>query len=140
MSGPAAQPNPSPQPAASVPDLAAAALTLLARDGLARDGERRTTDAAAGWHVACRWAEEPDFDIDFDITCVGPDLPRAIEPAIASGALIASQRMWAGTYRLVVRATRLIVLDLHWKQGEPTRIMGFSRGAWERALIALARA
>jgi hypothetical protein len=134
VSEPTAQPNPSPQPAASVPDLAAAALTLLARDG-----ERKTTDAAAAWHVACRGAEGPDFAIDFDITCVGPDLPRAIEPAVASGALIASQRMWAGTYRLVIRATRLIVLDLHWKQGEPTRIMGFSRGAWERALIALAR-
>lgn len=125
MTEPASQPRPSP----SVPEIAVAALSILGRKG-----ERRVQGAGAEWGASCHLG-----GLDFAITCSGPDLPQAIEPTIASGALIASQRLWAGTYRLVVRVRRLIVLDLHWKPGEPTRIMGFSRGDWESALLDLAR-
>jgi hypothetical protein len=38
-----------------------------------------------------------------------------------------------------VRASRLIVLDLYWKPGAPTRIMGFSRGDWEDRLLGARR-
>jgi hypothetical protein len=107
--------------------LAAAALALLARDG-------RREDSATGpvWRAAIAGGSGTAFDL----TCSGPDLPREIEPEIASGALIARQRPWAGTYRLVVRVAGSIVLDLYWKRGERTRIMGFARGDWEFDLAA----
>ena len=102
--------------------LAAAALALLARDG-------RREEAATGF--IWRTTSIGGSGLAFDIVCSGPDLPKEMEPEIASGALIAKQRPWAGTYRLVVRVAGSIVLDLYWKQGEPSRIMGFARGDWE---------
>jgi hypothetical protein len=106
--------------------LAAAALEILARDG-----SKNGAGSVPTWHVTF----STKSGLVFEIACAGPDLPRGIEPTIATGALIAKERGWTGTYRLVVRASRLIVLDLHWKIGEPTRIMGFSRGDWEFDLI-----
>lgn len=115
----------STRPSQPPQKLAAAALALLGRDGRCEAGTR--------WTVA----RVPKSGVAFDITCTGPNLPAAIEPAIAPGALIARQRPWVGTYRLVVRAEHMIVLDLYWNVGEPTRIMGFSRGDWEADLVAL---
>jgi hypothetical protein len=113
---------------ASLPpqQLAAAALALLAGDG-------RREAAATGF--VWRLAVESKSGLAVDIACTGPDLPAAVEPAIASGALIAKERPWVGTYRLVVRVAGSIVLDLYWKRGEPTRIMGFARGDWEFDLV-----
>ena len=119
-----------PAPARRVPtvhDLAAAALAILVRDG---------RPAPAG--VGAAWVG-PD-GLAFEISCAGPDLPDAIEPAIATAEQILRERPWTGTYRLVVRASRLIVFDLYWTPGEPTRIMGLSRGDWERSLLAFAPA
>jgi hypothetical protein len=115
----------SAQPALPPQKLAAAALAILGRDGQYEAWER--------WRVALVLKS----GVAFDITCTGPDLPAAIEPVIASGALIARQRPWVGTYRLVVRVEHMIVLDLYWNVGEPTRIMGFSRGDWEADLVAM---
>lgn len=115
----------STQPSLPPQKLAAAALTILGHDGRCEAGPRWTAARVLKSGVA------------FEITCSGPDLPAAIEPAIASGALIARQRPWVGTYRLVVRVEHMIVLDLYWNVGEPTRIMGFSRGDWEADLLAM---
>jgi hypothetical protein len=115
----------STQPSLPPQKLAAAALAILGRDGRCEAGTR--------WTVA----RESKSGVAFDITCTGPDLPATVEPAIASGALIARQRPWVGTYRLVVRVEHMIALDLYWNVGEPTRIMGFSRGDWEIDLIAM---
>jgi hypothetical protein len=107
---------------ATLHELAAAALAILARDGRREDGT---------WRAA-----ETRDDLPIEITCRGPDLPAALEPTIATAEQVFRNRPWAGTYRLVVRASRLIVLDLYWTPGEPTRVMGFSRGDWEDRLLA----
>jgi hypothetical protein len=103
-------------------ELAAAALAALAREGTSDDGTWRAVDLRD--------------DLPIEITCRGPDLPGAIEPTIATAEQVFRNRPWTGTYRLVVRASRLIVLDLYWTPGESTRVMGFSRGDWEQGLLA----
>jgi hypothetical protein len=111
----------------TVHELAAAALAILARNGAPAPG-----GVGATWLV-------PD-GLPFEISCIGPDLPDAIEPAIATAERILNEWPWTGIYRLIVRASRLIVLDLYWNPGAPTRIMGFSRGDWEHSLLATAPA
>lgn len=110
--------------APSLQTLAQAALAILARDG------ERGGDA---WRVV---REEPG-GVPLEISCAGPDLPRGVPEEIATPGLIAENRPWAGAYRLIVTA-RLIVFDVYWSPGEPLRVMGFSRGDWERDLLALA--
>ena len=104
--------------------LAEAALGVLARDG-ERDGE--------GW----RHRSETGDGQAFDIRCEGPDLPAAIPAETVVSSEIPRDPGWRGTHRLVV-APPLIALDLCWNPGEPLRIMTFSRGDWEDALLALA--
>ena len=73
----------------------------------------------------------------WEIRCTGPDLPRTVPSRTVAPADIAKDPGWRGLYRLVVAAS-LIVLDLCWRPDEPLRIMTFSRGDWEDALIAMA--
>jgi len=73
--------------------------------------------------------------IEVAISLFGPDVPRTVPGVIATPDSIARERPWLGTYRLVIRAP-LIVFDLYWTKDEPLRIMGFSRGDWERTLLA----
>ena len=87
----------STQPSLPSQKPAAAALAILGRDGECEAGTRWTS------------ARVLKSGLAFDITCTGPDLPAAIEPAIASGALIALQHPWVGSYRLVVRVEQMIV-------------------------------
>jgi hypothetical protein len=104
--------------------LAEAALRILARDGRPTDGEWCTSVAYRG-------------GVPIRIRCIGPDLPTRVPAEIASHELIARERRWTGAYRLVITAP-LIVFDLNWNANEPLRIMSFSRGDWERGLLALA--
>ena len=104
--------------------LAGAALAILARDG-ERDG--------AGW----RYAGETADGQAFAISCDGPDLPAAVPDETVLPSEIPGDPLWRGTHRLVV-APPLVALDLCWTPGEPLRIMTFSRGDWEDALLALA--
>ena len=104
--------------------LAEAALAVLARDG-EPDG--------AGW----RYRTETGAGQAFDIGCDGPDLPAAIPAETVLPSVIPRDPKWRGTYRLVV-APPLVALDLCWTPGEPLRIMTFSRGDWEDALLAMA--
>ena len=115
----------SPSPA--LHDLAATALAILARDGT-----REAGPGGATWRAALVGRG----GVPLDVSCAGPDLPDAIAPEIATAERIVKERPWVGTYRLVVRASRLIVFDLAWTPGQPTRVMGFSRGDWERDLLA----
>jgi len=103
--------------------LAEAALRVLARDG-DRDG--------AGWHYRTETGEGQAFDI----RCDGPDLPAAIPAETILPSDIPKDPNWRGAHRLVV-APPLIALDLCWTANEPLRIMTFSRGDWEDALLAL---
>ena len=104
--------------------LARAALAVLARDG-ARDG--------TGWRFAAGTADGQAFEI----SCDGPDLPATVPDRTVLPTEIPRQPGWRGSHRLVV-APPLIALDLCWTPGEPLRIMTFSRGDWEDALLALA--
>jgi hypothetical protein len=109
--------------------LAAAALKIVARDGVPAEVAANTDEA--GWQALT------DDGTRLDVSLAGPDIPEGIVEDIASHALIGEQRSWKGVYRLVVRAP-LIVFDLCWTPGEPIRIMTFSRGDWEKDLFALA--
>ncbi len=72
---------------------------------------------------------------DVQITYSGPAMPHTIPASIASHDLVLAQDPgWAGAYRLTVRSP-LVVFDLNWNADEPVRIMGFSRGDWERTLV-----
>jgi hypothetical protein len=104
--------------------LAEAALRVLACEGHETEGEWRASVPLAGMQL--------------DIRLAGPDLPSRLPALIAPADLIARQRPWIGAYRLTVTAP-LIVLDLYWNSDEPLRIMTFSRGDWEAALVTLAR-
>lgn len=118
---------------ATLHDLAALALRVLARDGAPVPDGARTGEP--GWHAKCAGDSGPALDISL----AGPDIPGAISDPIAPPDLIARERPWKGKYRLAVNAP-LVVLDLYWTPGEPLRIMSFSRGDWERDLAAAARA
>lgn len=107
--------------------LAGAALALLASDGV----EGRDDDGATVWRTTFTGAQGEAIEV----ACTGTDIPTAIPDDIAPHQQIARERPWAGTYRLVVSAP-LIVLDLYWSPREPMRIMGLSRGDWERDLLA----
>lgn len=115
--------------APSLQDLAAAALAVLARDGARTEGED-----GPRWQVV----HQPPGGMKLDLSIAGPDLPSTVPGDIATPEQVMRERPWAGTCRLVVRCAGLIVLDLYWMPGAPTRIMGFSRGDWERDLLALA--
>ncbi|MDE0436611.1 MAG: hypothetical protein OXH92_21655 [Bryobacterales bacterium] len=105
--------------------LAGAALAVLAREG-EPDG--------TGW----RYRTETGDGRAFDIGCDGPDLPAAVPAETIVPSAIPQDPKWRGAYRLTV-APPLIALDLCWTPGEPLRIMTFSRGDWEDALLAMAR-
>ena len=104
--------------------LAEAALAVLARHG-----ER----AAAGW----RFETETRDGQAFEIACAGPDLPASIPAETVLPTEIPKDPGWRGSHRLTV-APPLVAFDICWTPGAPLRIMTFSRGDWEDALLALA--
>lgn len=80
----------------------------------------------------------PDGAPALDIRYSGPELPDAVPESVASYQMVSEQPPgWQGAHRLVVRAP-LVVFDLCWNADEPLRIMGFSRGDWERDLMETA--
>ncbi|MDZ4780250.1 MAG: hypothetical protein SGJ19_08360 [Planctomycetia bacterium] len=105
-------------------ELAEAALSLLAARG------QRETGGGTSIHVKTTLGVP-----HLDIRCTGPDLPKAVSAQTAHPSSIPKQRPWVGTYRLAVKAP-LLVFDIYWNPGEPLRIMQFSRGDWERELLA----
>ncbi|MCW5771718.1 MAG: hypothetical protein KIT16_08805 [Rhodospirillaceae bacterium] len=117
-------------PTATAPVLKALAETALAV--LARSGARTADNAAA------HYAATTDGGVRFDITCAGPALPATVPAETVHPSMIPKQRLWRGTYRLQVKAP-ILAFDLCWNEGEPLRIMQFSRGDWERELAAMAR-
>ena len=115
-------------PVETAPDLAAlaeAALALLARDG--------GGSPEGGWAAE---ATGPD-GVVLTLASTGPDLPSKVPDFTAHPSVIPFERPWVGDYRLTLRAP-LIVLDLYWRADDSMRIMTFSRGDWEGALLALA--
>ncbi len=97
----------------------------IAHDALARlragDGRSATLTGPEG--------------IGLDISYRGPAAPETVPEDIASYALVAEQEPgWAGAHRLTIHAP-LAVFDLMWNADEPLRILGYSRGDWERALV-----
>ena len=104
--------------------LAEAALAVLAQDG-EREGP--------GWRFATRTADGQAFEIG----CLGPDLPGSIPAETILPTEIPKDPGWRGSHRLTV-APPLVAFDICWTPGAPLRIMTFSRGDWEDALLALA--
>ena len=113
-------------------DLANAALALIGRDGALADGGPNPGDKT--WNLTTILPG----DVVFDVSCSGPDLPSAVPDEVAQPTDIPKQRPWAGTYRLVVAAP-IVAFDIYWRTDAPLRIMTFSRGDWEKGLLALAR-
>ena len=112
----------------SLGQLAGAALFVLAHKGA-----RRVDVDRGHWQVRL----DGPGGVALDISCSGPELPDDVPADVAAPDLVAAQRPWVGAYRLVVTAP-LVVLDLSWNPDEPLRVMTFSRGDWERDLMALA--
>lgn len=108
----------------SLQDIAESALAMLADSRPSECGDE-------GWHVGLG----RDDAAPIAITLTGPDLPATVPDRVAPPELVAKERPWIGTHRLVVRAP-LKVLDLWWIPGSPLRIMSWSRGDWEYELIA----
>ena len=109
-------------------ELAGAALAALARKGTkTEDGSK-----AATWSLVTTL---PD-GMTCEIRCVGPDLPASIPDTTAFPADIPKDPKWRETYRLVV-SPPVVALDLAWRTEDPMRILTFSRGDWEAALIAM---
>ena len=111
--------------------LAEAALAILARAGEQPNGGENPGDKT--WRFATGITDGRNFEI----SCTGPDLPATVPADIAFPADIPKQPKWVGTYRLVVAAP-LVAFDICWQVDVPLRIMTFSRGDWEEALITLA--
>lgn len=110
---------------------AAAALGILARDGVVADGGEMPGDRS--W----RYETTAPSGARFDIRCTGPDLPDRIPDETAHPSVIPYERPWLMVHRLTVKAP-LVVVDLAWRPDEPLRIMNFSRGNWEDELVAMA--
>jgi hypothetical protein len=122
--------------------LAEAALTRLADEGAASPGGENAGDTS--WTIRTggdetgnggRDGRDGGAAVPLDISCSGPDLPTGIPAEVAHPSVIPYERPWVATYRLKVHAP-LIVLDLAWQEDAPLRIMTFSRGDWEEALLA----
>jgi hypothetical protein len=117
--------------------LAEAALTRLADEGAASPGGENAGDTS--WTIRTDAAGDANNGgnegFPLDISCSGPDLPTGIPTEVAHPSVIPYERPWVATYRLKVHAP-LIVLDLAWQEDVPLRIMTFSRGDWEEALLA----
>jgi len=109
--------------------LAEAALALLADEGAASPGGENEGDTSWTLTLAAK-----NGGAALDLRCSGSDLPSGIPAELAHPSVIPYERPWVATYRLVVRAP-LIVLDLAWQAHVPLRIMTFSRGEWEEALL-----
>jgi len=112
-----------PQRPDDLHELARRALALLRAGGVAAtDGTITTTLANGGGQT-------------LEISHNGPELPDAVPGPVADYQMVAAQPTgWRGAHRLSVRAP-LVVFDLSWNDGEPLRIMGFSRGDWEEKLM-----
>jgi len=118
--------------------LAEAALGLLADEGAASPGGENAGDTS--WTIRTGEGKTDNGGNEgspLDISCTGPDLPTGIPAEVAHPSVIPYERPWVATYRLKVHAP-LIALDLAWRDGDPLRIMTFSRGDWEADLAALA--
>lgn len=119
------EPAPDAAGACSLQNLAERALALLARRGTREAGDRWQTTVQCPGGQALR------------ITCRGPDMPSGVPARIAAPDCVMKERPWVGTYRLTVSAP-LVVFDICWIEGEPLRIMNFSRGDWEDDLASVA--
>ena len=108
--------------------LAAAALTVLARDGA-----KTANGDGPAWHVRL---ETPD-GLPFDIRFTGPDLPAAIAPSMILPSDIPKDPKWRETYHLSV-APPNVAFEMTWGPGDPLRILNFSRGDWEAQLLEMA--
>lgn len=69
-----------------------------------------------------------------EISYDGPAMPESVPHGITGYQDVLDGGPWEGAHRLVVRAP-LVVLDIAWNADEPVRIMGFSRGDWERHVM-----
>ena len=75
-----------------------------------------------------------------EILYAGPAAPYTVPTEMASYETVARQPPdWMGTHRLTLHAP-LVVFDMMWSDDEPVRVLGFSRGEWERALDAYEKA
>lgn len=117
--------------ALTLQEIAKIALAILARDGVAATAVARAD--GPGWQCIATGAN----GVPLEIGLAGPDIPNRLDEEVVSPPLVPEQMDWMGTYRLVIRAP-LVVFDISWTRGEPLRIMGFSRGDWERDLTRFA--
>ena len=121
-------------PTATAPDIgtaAAAALAVLARDGVKTDDGIRPGDSR--WRYEGKTADGQKFEIEFS----GPDLPAQAADRTILPSDIPKDPKWQGEYLLAVSPPN-IAFQISWSNDAPLRILNFSRGSWEDELIAMA--
>ena len=65
----------------------------------------------------------------------GPSIPDALPGEIATADMVTAQRPeWQATHILSIHSP-LVVFELAWNDGEPVRILVYSRGDWEQILV-----
>lgn len=65
----------------------------------------------------------------------GPSIPDALPDEIATADMVTAQPAgWQATHILSIRAP-LMVFAVAWNDGEPVRILVYSRGDWEQVLV-----
>lgn len=105
------------------------------------DAIRATADAAlgrlhdSGGNTATVPLPPDSVSTALEILYAGPAAPDTVPAEMASCETVAQQPPdWMGSHRLTLHAP-LVVFDIMWSDGEPVRVLGFSRGEWERALV-----
>lgn len=117
--------------APAIGDAAAAALTILARDGVESDDGIRPGDSR--WVYRGKTANGQKFEIDFS----GPDLPARTADHTILPSDIPKDYRWQGEYMLTVSPPN-IAFQIAWSKDDPLRIHSFSRGSWEDELATMA--
>lgn len=111
-----------------VRELCAAALCILARDGVRRNGAGPEGETVFDYTGQCANGAK------LEIICRADTLPRHIPAETLRPMDVAANVKWRAQARLIVRAP-ILAFDIAWREGEPLRIMTFSRGTWEAEVL-----
>ena len=115
----------------AISDAAAAALAVLARDGVKSNDGIRPGDSR--WRYEGETADGQKFEIEFS----GPDLPAQTADQTILPSDIPKDPNWQGEYLLAVSPPN-IAFQIAWSNDDPLRILNYSRGTWEDELAAMA--
>lgn len=116
-----------------VRELCEAALRVLAREGVRRNGAGPEGETVFDYTGQCANGAR------LEIICRCATLPNDVPAETLRPMDVAANIKWRAHVRLIVRAP-ILAFDIAWREGEPLRIMTFSRGTWEADVRTMAGA